>query len=288
MPGRASLCLRRTSSLLRSRSPRRRDCGCCSTGGNAVDAIARHRDHADRGRADQPTASARTPSRSSGTASKLHGLNASGRSPAAWTPEYFARPDGDAEARLGRGHRAGLRFGVGRAARQVRQAAVRELFEPAIRYAPRRLSGVADDRAAVGRQVARTEDPAGFRAGVHAGRPRAARGRKISSSRHMRARSKTSRRRRAKRSIGASLPKASRRARKQRRRADARTTWRRTRADWVEPHRTWTIAATRCTRSRPNGQGIAALIALGILEYFDLRAPAVDSRRQRCTCRSRR
>ena len=37
----------------------------------------------------------------------------------------------------------------------------------------------------------------------------------------------------------------------------------------------------------PNGQGIAALIALGILQHFDLAALPVDGGR-RSTCRSRR
>ena len=55
---------------------------------------------------------------------QLHGLNASGRSPAAWTPEYF---EGNAVPACGLelGDRAGRGVGVGRAACQVRQAAVR-------------------------------------------------------------------------------------------------------------------------------------------------------------------
>ena len=38
----------------------------------------------------------------------------------------------------------------------------------------------------------------------------------------------------------------------------------------------------------PNGQGIAALIALGILQKFDLAEHAGGRRRTRSTCRSKR
>jgi gamma-glutamyltranspeptidase/glutathione hydrolase len=37
----------------------------------------------------------------------------------------------------------------------------------------------------------------------------------------------------------------------------------------------------------PNGQGIVALMALGMLEHFDLRSHPVDGPTA-CTCRSRR
>ena len=57
----------------------------------------------------------------------------SGRSPAAWTPEYFGG-NGVPAVRLEFGDRAGRGVGVGRVARQVRQAAVPRLFEPAICY----------------------------------------------------------------------------------------------------------------------------------------------------------
>ena len=45
---------------------------------------------------------------------KLHGLNASGRSPAAWTADHFRGKAVMPPARLGYGHRAGRRVGVGR------------------------------------------------------------------------------------------------------------------------------------------------------------------------------
>ncbi len=48
------------------------------------------------------------------------------------------------------------------------------------------------------------------------------------------------------------------------------------RADWVEPV-TQTYRGYRVHEIPPNGQGIAALMALGILEHFDLRDHAADS-----------
>ena len=107
---------------------------------------------------------------------KLHGLNASGRSPAAWTPEYFRGKTGDAGARLGHGHRAGRRVGLGRAARaNSASCRSRKLFEPAIGYGREGFlvsPTIAGQWASAGR---RAEGPARLRRGVPAGRPRAAR-----------------------------------------------------------------------------------------------------------------
>ena len=80
---------------------------------------------------------------------KLHGLNASGRSPAAWTPDYFRGKSGHAGARLGCGDRAGRRVGLGRDARQIRQAAVPQALRAGDPLRPRRLSGLADHRGTV-------------------------------------------------------------------------------------------------------------------------------------------
>ena len=44
---------------------------------------------------------------------QAHGLNASGRSPRAWTPEHFPREGGDAEARLGHDDSTGPRYPFG-------------------------------------------------------------------------------------------------------------------------------------------------------------------------------
>ena len=82
------------------------------------------------------------------------------------------RQQGHARARLGRGHRAGLRLGLGRAARQVRQAAVQKLFEPAIRYGREGFlvsPTIAGQWAGAGR---RAEEPAGIRSAfLPGGRP---------------------------------------------------------------------------------------------------------------------
>jgi gamma-glutamyltranspeptidase / glutathione hydrolase len=57
--------------------------------------------------------------------------------------------------------------------------------------------------------------------------------------------------------------------------------------DWVEPmgldYHGYTLHEIP-----PNGQGIAALIALGILEHLDIPGHASRFGRQHCTCRSRR
>ena len=87
---------------------------------------------------------------------KLHGLNASGRSPAGWTPEYFAGQ----KAMPVRGWNSvtvpGLRLGLGRAARRLRQAAVRGAVRARDPLRPRRLPGLADHRRAMGRSRCRS------------------------------------------------------------------------------------------------------------------------------------
>ena len=80
---------------------------------------------------------------------QLHGLNASGRSPAAWTPEYFS---GDAVPPCGLElrHGAWRGVGVGGAARQVWPVAIHQAVRAGDSLRPQRFSGVADDRRAVG------------------------------------------------------------------------------------------------------------------------------------------
>ena len=57
--------------------------------------------------------------------------------------------------------------------------------------------------------------------------------------------------------------------------------------EWVEPIGI-DYHGYRLHEIPPNGQGIAALIALGILEHFDIGGLRCRRRRPRSTCRSRR
>ncbi len=75
-------------------------------------------------------------SRSSGTATASHGLNASGRSPAAWTPELLRRREVDTGRAAGTACRCRARCRRGSSSRRT-SASCRstKLFEPAIEYA---------------------------------------------------------------------------------------------------------------------------------------------------------
>ena len=110
---------------------------------------------------------------------KLHGLNASGRSPAAWTPDYFR----DKSEMPARGWDTVTVPGAVSAWVEMHgkfgKLPFRKLFEPAIRYGREGFlvsPTIAGQWQVPGRQA---EGPARFRPGVPAGRTRAARRRKI-------------------------------------------------------------------------------------------------------------
>ena len=219
---------------------------------------------------------------------KLHGLNASGRSPAAWTPDYFRGKSGNAGARLGHGHRAGRRVGLGRAARQVRQAAVRASCSSRRSATAAKASWSRRPSPGSGQVPGRqAQGPARLRRGVPAGRTRAARRRKIRVQETCRGPGKDRGDARARHSIAASSPQSSRLRAKKHGGALRASDLAAHRPDWVKPlemdYRGYTLHEIP-----PNGQGIAALIALGILEQL---RPALASRwtaPTACTCRSRR
>ena len=89
---------------------------------------------------------------------ELHGLNASGRSPAAWTPEYFG---GKGVPPLGWNSvtvPGAVSAWVG-VARQIREAALRPALRAGNLLRPQRLSAVTDDRGAVGGASAAVSSP---------------------------------------------------------------------------------------------------------------------------------
>ena len=110
---------------------------------------------------------------------KLHGLNASGRSPAAWTPEYFR---GKA-AMPARGWDTVTVPGCVSAWVELHgkfgKLPFGKLFEPAIRYGREGFLVSPTIARQWQNQVAEAEGPARLRPGVPAGRTRASRGRKV-------------------------------------------------------------------------------------------------------------
>ena len=108
----------------------------------------------------------------------LHGLNASGRSPAGWTPEYFADKYPNLSTLPVRGWDS---VTVPGAVSQWMELSTRfgklpfeKLFEFAIRLCARRPHGVADYGRELGAAGGDAEGPARFRARLHARRARAA------------------------------------------------------------------------------------------------------------------
>ena len=241
-------------------------------GGSAVDAATRHRDHAH---------ARRTGVQRHRLGRLRHRLGRPRRctasTPPAARPPRGRRSTSAAGAVPARGWNSvtvpGCGLGVGRAARQVRQAAVRApLSSPAITYGRDGFPGVAHRRRPVGGAGAAVASPSpGFAGGVPARRPGAetrASGSPFpdhaanvgAASRHTSGEPASTRgdlagqaRRRTRRPTAGSLT--------------SRRTWPRTSADWVGP-----IGSTEPRVHPPRdpaqraGHGVVALIALGILD----------------------
>ena len=213
---------------------------------------------------------------------KLHGLNASGCAPQAWTPDYFKRKYGADAAtppqrgmglgdRAGRGRRLGGAVASASASCRSPICWSRRSRSPSAAIWCRRWCSRSGRRP---RCRCCSHSLASRRPSCRAGRAPepascsafAAAGADAEAHRRDQGRSVLPRRARAKRS---------RASRRQRRRAERATTWPH-KPDWVEPiahdYRGYTLHEIP-----PNGQGIAALIALGILENFDLASLPVDS-----------
>ena len=159
---------------------------------------------------------------------KLHGLNASGRSPAAWTPDYFR----DKSEMPARGWDTVTVPGAVSAWVELHgkfgKLPFRKLFEPAIRYG---REGFLVSPTIAGQwqaQVDKLKDfsPASPRRFCQEDARRAPE--KNSRSRNMPRPWKKSRPPRARHSIAASLPQSSRRRRRNKAARCARPTWRRT------------------------------------------------------------
>ena len=222
-----------------------------------------------------------TCSRSCGTGSELVGPQRLGPRARGVDPARFAGRDRDAGARLGHGHDSRRRLRLGRAVAALRQAAVRRPVRArdplcARRLRGRRRSSRRNGRCAVPHMPQRPR----LRRALHAARPRARRRARSSRAKRWRARSRRSRetdgeafyRGELARSDGAPREGA-------RRRAHARGLRRRTPPTGSTPLAQQYRGVT-VHEIPPNGQGIAALMALGILENFDLASTAAGLRRQ--------
>jgi gamma-glutamyltranspeptidase/glutathione hydrolase len=211
---------------------------------------------------------------------ELHGLNASGRAPAAWTPEYFRRKYGqDVATPPKRGFDAVTVPGAVSSwvamSERFGKLPFADLMQPAIEIAERGylLPVVVQQKWAGGH--ARTAIPAGLRPGLHALGP-CARGRRAVPVQGRGAGPARHRTRRGAKPIMA--------ARSRRRSSVFSAThggnlmasdFAAYQPEWVKPiakdYRGYTLHEIP-----PNGQGIAALIALGILGHFDVAGLPVD------------
>ena len=165
---------------------------------------------------------------------------------------------------------------MGRAVAALRRAAVRRSLRAGDPLCARRLRRVAGRRREMGegrRKCCRTTSALpSISCRAAARRSRA----NCSAASRWRARSRASPPRAATRSIAASSRRRWSRMRRRTARCTRSPISPTTRVDWVEPL-ALDFAATTVHEIPPNGQGIAALMALGILRAFDLDSLAPDS-----------
>ena len=205
---------------------------------------------------------------------RLHGLNASGRSPALWTPEFFAGQ----KAMPARGWNTVTVPGCVSAWVELHakwgRLPFERLFHSAIGYAREGFlvsPTIAGQWAA---QVSELKSQPGFAAAFMAGGRAPRPGERFRSEKHAAALEK----------IAASKGEAFYRGdlarqienhAKQHGGAMRASDMAAHRCDWVEPLEIG-YRGYKLHELPPNGQGIVALIALGILEHFELRSHPVD------------
>ena len=206
--------------------------------------------------------------------SELHGLNASGRSPAAWTPDYFRGQ----KAMPVRGWNTVSVPGCVSAWVELHAKFGRlpfeRLFERAIRYGREGFLVSPTIAGQWAKQVPELKDQPGFAdAFLPDGRPPQA-GQRFKFPKHADALEQIARTRGEAFYRGALAEKLEAHAKKH---GGAMTVsdLAAHKSDWVKPlemnYRGYTLHEIP-----PNGQGIVALMALGMLDHFDLRSHPVD------------
>jgi gamma-glutamyltranspeptidase/glutathione hydrolase len=205
---------------------------------------------------------------------KLHGLNASGRSPAAWTPDYFK----GRSAMPVRGWDTVTVPGCVSAWVELHQKfgklPFKRLFEPAIHYGREGFLLSPTIAGQWEKQVAELKDQPGFaKAFMPGGRaPRA--GERFKFKEHALALEQVASTKGKAFYRGELAEKIEAAARKQGgalRASDLAAH----QSDWVKPLQ-MDYRGYALHEIPPNGQGIVALMALGMLEHFDMRSHPVD------------
>jgi gamma-glutamyltranspeptidase/glutathione hydrolase len=205
---------------------------------------------------------------------KLHGLNASGRSPAAWTPDYFK----DRKTMPVRGWDAVTVPGCVNAWVELHQKfgklPFKRLFEPAIHYGREGFLVSPTIASQWEKQVPELREQPGFAKAFLPGGAAPRAGERFKFKEHalvLEQIAATKGKAFYKGELAEKIEAAARKQGGAMRAADLAAH----QSDWVKPlqmdYRGYTLHEIP-----PNGQGIVALMALGMLEHFDLRSHPVD------------
>ena len=205
---------------------------------------------------------------------RLHGLNASGRSPAGWTPEFFAGRKHMPERGWNTVSVPGCVSAWVELHRKWGKLPFEKLFEKAIRYGREGFLVSPTIAGQWEKQVPELKEEPGFaEAFLPDGRPPRP-GQRFRFEKHALALEKISQTKGDAFYKGELAGKLEAHAKKHggvMRASDLAAH----KSDWVEPlamdYRGYTLHEIP-----PNGQGIVALMALGMLEHFDLRSHPVD------------